>query len=394
MKSNLRTKIMLLATVMTVVGSSAVFADDYEDDIYYNPKKDNTIKRSSKGKSNYISNFQDQDVDSYNRRGQYYITPVDTIGASVSNGEDFVYTQAIQNYYNPTIVVDNAELLADVLYNSYGNVDVVFNYLGVPEFVPPYVPRSSWYLNFGPLSIGLNDPWWWPSTTFGWNYGWNYGWGPSWSWGYNNWYNPVWGGFWNPGWWGPSWGWVPGPSWGAGRPHYDYRPGGRVPVGPRPGWAGNTRPGNGRHPGSGIRPGDNTRPATGPGHNGHLGVMGNGSNGGHRNPASGYMGGSGSSTTGGRGNGSGVTIRPGGNSTVRPSGSTTINKNNSGYNSSSHDSGSRGHSTYNSGSNSNRGSYSSGSNRGSYSGGSRGTSSGGSRGSYGGHSGGGRGGRR
>ena len=61
-----------------------------------------------------------------NMQGGSLQMPADTIGLRAENGEDFpVYTQQIQKYYNPTIVLDNAELLADVLNNSYGNVDIV-----------------------------------------------------------------------------------------------------------------------------------------------------------------------------------------------------------------------------------------------------------------------------
>ncbi len=75
------------------------------------------------------------DVDDYNRRGFYYNSPVDTIGMSAeAELSDFVYTQQIQKYYNPTIVLDNSDMLADVLENSYGNVDIIINDFGIPSF--------------------------------------------------------------------------------------------------------------------------------------------------------------------------------------------------------------------------------------------------------------------
>ena len=74
----------------------------YDDDIYYDPRRD-TSNKQTKRNSNYIRNMADMDVDAYNRRGQYYPTPVDTIGEATGNAEDFVYTQQIQKYYNPTI---------------------------------------------------------------------------------------------------------------------------------------------------------------------------------------------------------------------------------------------------------------------------------------------------
>lgn len=213
----------------------------FDDDIYYNPKKDKNNNSSSSKKSNYIANMADMDVDLYNRRGeQYYVSPIDTIGVYAENGEDFVYTQQIQKYYNPTIVVDNANLLGDVLSNAYGNVEIIINDNGIPVFSPYYgwnypyywsgYSPLSWNLSFGGWgwNVGFFDPWyswtWGPSWSWGWGPGWNWGWGPSWGW--------------NPG-PGPGW----GPGWRPGPPLATWRPGGNRPVGPNPGWSGNTRPG-------------------------------------------------------------------------------------------------------------------------------------------------------
>ena len=256
---------------MLLLGAPALLAQSYfDDDIYYNPDKDKavevkkTAKKNAKKQSNYIANMADMDVDDYNRRNQYYMTPIDTIGRGVENGEDFVYTQQIQKYYNPTIVVDNADVLEDVLANSYGNVDIEINASGVPVFVPTYSYAygwpyySRWGINIGPWGWGVSyyDPWYW-------NIGPAWAWGPSWSWGWG--YGPAWA--WGPSWgWGPSWSW--GPSWGWGhgwgghpsRPWADWRPNGNRPFGPGHGLA-NSRPGSGRTPiGGGVH-----RPSTRPG---------------------------------------------------------------------------------------------------------------------------------
>lgn len=223
------------------VGAPAIYGQSYfEDDIYYNPSKDKSTKTTSvkqKKQTNYIANMADMDVDAYNRRGSaYYTTAIDTIGRAAETGEDFVYTQQIQKYYNPTIVVDNADVLGDVLANAYGNVEIVIDN-GLPVFAPSYAwgwPYTRWGLNVGPWgwSVGFYDPW------YSWNWGWN--WGPTWAWG------PGWN--WRPG-WGPSWSWGPGwgpgwgPAWGGPHPGWgrppmaDWRPAGNRPVGPRPGWS-------------------------------------------------------------------------------------------------------------------------------------------------------------
>lgn len=226
-----RTTTLLSLIALFACGGTAI-AQDYFDDVYYNPKKDTSttvVSSKKEKKSNYIANFEDIDVDAYNRRGdQYYVSQIDTIGTRVENGEDFVYTQQIQKYYNPTIVVDNAGSLGDILANARGNVEIVINDNGYPVFAPwygygwPYYSSVwspwSWGWNIGPWgwSVGWYDPW----------YSWN--WGPSWSWG------PGWG------WGGPAWGpgpiWGPGPNWGPG-PLATWRPRGNRVVGPNPGWS-------------------------------------------------------------------------------------------------------------------------------------------------------------
>ena len=135
-----------------VIALSLPVAQAQYDDIYYNPDKPSasrttqTQKQKKQKKSYYIADFSNMDVDEYNRAGDmYYATPVDTIGTTVENGQDFVYTQQIQKYYNPTIVLDNADLLEDVLNNSYGNVEVVINNNGIPVFSPYY---SSVYYDY------------------------------------------------------------------------------------------------------------------------------------------------------------------------------------------------------------------------------------------------------
>lgn len=257
-----------LLAAMILAGSIPMWAD-IEDDIYYNPKqaahKSNQLTTTKQKQSNYIADFQDMDVDAYNLRGQYYVTPVDTIGARAESEQDFKYTTQIQKFYNPTIVVDNEDILSDVLNNSYGNVTVEYNFNGVPTFGNWYMANNwSTYWNDPYLKIGIYDPWYWgPALSWSWGWGSSYwGWGPSWAW------NPSWSWGWAPAWtWGPSWTWGWGPSWGWA-PSYapnhwaDYRPGGNRPVGPNAGWAnGGHRPNgnmaNHGNVGTNVRPGVN-----------------------------------------------------------------------------------------------------------------------------------------
>lgn len=387
-------KHQLILTGLMFMAAPSLFAQSYfDDDIYYDPKKDNTEKQTvtkKKKQSNYIANMADMDVDTYNRRNQYYITPVDTIGQYVENGEDFVYTQQIQKYYNPTIVVDNADVLADVLSNSYGNVDIEINNNGLPVFLPSYAYAWPYYRNwgFGPWGVSIYDPW------YSWSWGPSWTWGPSWSWGPSWAWGPSWG--WGPSWsWGPSWGW--GPGWGHHHPPMaNWRPNGNRPVGGNPGWSHNTRPGYGnsnRHPigggsrpGSSVsRPGNHVRPGNSGvvNNNGTWQYVNRGNRG--RNPIGGGFGTHNSNTRPGNAvNGSNVnTQRPTQNNSVNRGNRGNSNRNNN-YNVNRNNN----NNNYNYNRNSNR-SYNRGNNSGSFNrgggsyNGGRGTTGGGSRGGRG-----------
>lgn len=388
---------------MLLLGAPALFAQSaFDDDIYYNPSKDKAVtkqtKTTTKKKSNYIANMGDMDVDVYNRRGEaYYTTPVDTIGTYAENAEDFVYTQQIQKYYNPTIVVDNADVLADVLSNAYGNVEIVIDNNGLPIFTPytyayagwPYYRNwwntPGWGFSFGGWgwNVGFYDPW------YSWGWGPSWSWGPSWAWG------PAWG--YGPGWgWGPAWGPAYRPGvWGPQPPMASWRPNGNRPAGARPGWSSNTRPGGnvasrvpsrgngntGYRPAAGSRPGvASTRPAGGTGvtnNNGRWEYNTTATTG-HRQPNTGVVNSGNSSVstgnrTSGYNRGTGTT-----NSSSRYNNSSnTSTRNNSSYNTRNNSSSSS----------RNNSSYSPSRSSGSYGSGARSTG-GGSR------SGGGRGGRR
>ncbi len=385
----------LLLASMLLTASTPIWGQ-IEDDIYYNPKKAEKEAVQERVSRNYIADFQDMDVDDYNLRGQYYASPVDTIGMRAETDQDFVYTTQIQKYYNPTIVLDNVDLLTDVIANSYGNVNVEFNINGIPSFGPyvSYLPTAwgNWYLWNSPgwsISWGWNGPWsspWWGGP-------WNWGYGPSWGWG------PGWGWGWGPGY--PSWGWGPswGPSWGCGplRPHYhaDYRPGGNRPVGVRPGWGDNTRPGGnyngGRRPvgssGASARPGNGyngtSRPSGGYtiGAGGHR-MIGQGTSAGSNRVSSGSstnrgQSGTGTVSTGGHRTSASGAYRSNSGTTTQRRGTTTQRRNNSSSGNNS--------SVYN---RSGSGSYNTGGHRSTSSGGFRGGGSsrgGGGGGSRGGH---------
>lgn len=376
----------ILSIAMSALVIPMTYAQDDFDDIYYNPsanKNKTNTKKAGKKQSNYIANFSEMDVDTYNSRGFYYETPIDTIGSATENGEDFVYTQQVQKYYNPTIVIDNAAILEDVLENSYGNVDIQIRG-GYPVFSSIYYDYYAWAPSY----------YWWsyPSWRFGYVNG-------PFSWGWN--VGPVWG-------YGPSWSWTWGPSWGWSYPHHHHhwgypghinrphthyaynRPGATRPVTPNSGWSHNTRPG-GNYGSSSARPGSNVGHNTG---GGRYGVTtGNNSGRGNRNTnmGRGRNGGNGTTSVTNRNNRVNRTETSKATTSTYKSNNTTTNYNsNRSYNNNSNGSSNR---SYNSTTNSNR-SYNTGTNR--SSGGSSYRSGSGSSGrsSGGGSHGGGRGGRR
>lgn len=245
----------LLLIVFSIFSFTMNADDYYDDDIYYNPEKKEKTEIVNIAESSEMVNGWD--VDTYNRFGGYYETSIDTIGNGVAHTDDFVYTQQIQKFYNPTIVVDNSDVLADVLNNSYGNVEIVINN-GYPTFSGLYTPFKV-YCTFG-----------YPYAT--WNYWYNWGWNSIW---YDPWYA-----------WGPSWSWYDpflGPSWYPHHPphdpgyypphhhHYaDYRPQGNRTHRVDYGWSGSSRPNsvgnhrynsnsaghyNGSHRSNGSKPG-------------------------------------------------------------------------------------------------------------------------------------------
>ncbi len=104
-----------MAIAIAAISAPVLQAQEDFDDIYYNPERQQPKCQEVQKQSYYIKDFSDMDVDDYNRRGFYYNSPSTRIGMSAEAEPDFVYTQQIQKYYNPTIVLDNSDMLADVL---------------------------------------------------------------------------------------------------------------------------------------------------------------------------------------------------------------------------------------------------------------------------------------
>ena len=203
-------KIMALALIGVPATAGA---QDFEDDIYYNPSKSTkqTVKVQQKTVSIDKNQYNDwmssdsysyasgstRDVDEYNRRYNF----ADTVAVDSVATDDFTYTRRIQKFYNPEVVEALGDQdLIDLYYSSDDNPTInVYNINTWGGY-----PYSSYY---------------WPYSSWAWNY-----WGPSWSISFGS---PWWGGWgYNPWWgfdpfWSWSWGWGPsfGPAWGHGWGH-------------------------------------------------------------------------------------------------------------------------------------------------------------------------------
>ena len=135
-----RNYLLILASVLTpllVSGQSY-----YDDDIYYNPSKvKKTEKREvKKQKTEGTADFEEptyqvytsnpRDVDEYNRRGAYKVS-ADTISADtvVANPDVFQYTERMERFDNPTIVVSSDDSRLKELYYA-DNVNI---YVGTPR---------------------------------------------------------------------------------------------------------------------------------------------------------------------------------------------------------------------------------------------------------------------
>lgn len=359
----------MLAAVAIVAMPMTAVAQDFEDDIYYNPSKDKTTKtKKTTAPVKYVptpdypaadtytfSGTSTRDVDEYNRR--YTTVATDTMALdSAYVTDNFAYTRRIERFHNPDVVTASGdEQLMDYYYSQPAETSSVNIYLNTN----PYIGWG--YYNYYPYSTYYGYPYYgYPYYSYSYYRPW-------WSWSYDPWY---WGydPYWYGGWGYPYW------SWSAPRPpHY--------------------------HPGHGPGP-DAWRP-TSPGAYRPHGTASSGSTSGRR-PGSSYSGsgytpssGSGVSRPGNMGRGRGYTpssssssTRPGG---YTPSSSSNRSSSTSGYNSTTR--GRSGSSSTESRRNTytpSRSSSSSSSGRGSYStGGSR--SSGGGGATRGGGGGGGRG---
>lgn len=182
----------LILMTMAALLSVPVLAQD--DDLYFTPKKDATVKAA---KETYYSG-SDRNVDEYNRRGNYRqgTAAVDDSDVVFFDDEKGEYPDSVGNVkrqksyserYND--IDDDDYTYSRELNRWYGFYDPWLCSRFYGWYSPFYSPFYSWY-----------DPWYYPY------YGGWYGY-------YNPWYYSYYGGWYDP-WWhgGPHYAWHVGPA--------------------------------------------------------------------------------------------------------------------------------------------------------------------------------------
>ena len=173
---------ILLGLLVTV--SFSCFAQDY-DDIYYNSSKkkakkttviveqnENTVTDTNNGVS-YVSQGVVRDVDEYNRRYSVLDTLAYDNSVSSENQGDFVYTDRIKRFHNPSVIIEtNDPEIAEIYYVSTSpNVNLI---VGTPSsYWNPY--WYDWYFPSYSWHVGWYGPSW-----YNWGWNWSFGWGWDW----------------------------------------------------------------------------------------------------------------------------------------------------------------------------------------------------------------------
>ena len=170
----MKVKLSLILSALLLTSNLVSRAQDY-DDIYYNPSKE--TKKVEKKNDKYIEdndvfnsydviyNIGDmRDVDEYNRR-YTYIDTLATDSMPLGAQGDFVYTDRIRRFYNPSVVTES-------------NTPEINIIIGTP---------TTYY---NPFMYDWNMPLTW---NYGWYNPWIYSnWHYDWCWGYGwDWYYPM-----------------------------------------------------------------------------------------------------------------------------------------------------------------------------------------------------------
>lgn len=204
MKKVTRIFSILLAFACLAATSTAAFAQDYDDDLYYSPskakkeeakrKKEAAARQQQQQQSNIRYQYAGQadyagsdaytvsssrpltvDVDTYNRRGSY--TPDNTASASGElGGGEFENTRRIERFHNSDVVTQTGDTTLMQYYYSQPQAQNINVYVVNSDPWDNWAYRPAWRWRFG-------SPYW--------SFGWGYDPWFDWTWGYD----PFWGPF-------------------------------------------------------------------------------------------------------------------------------------------------------------------------------------------------------
>lgn len=169
---------LILFVSLLIIGAQPVFADEYNnDDIYFNSskQKNNEQKKQSVEQNkvenicDYSNGYKIRDIDEYNRQGKYsYIDTTQNDTILIKDG--YEYTNRIERFYNPSIVVGSGNQdLIDSYNENQSDINIYVNTYWSPYLYGGWWPYSAFYM---PWYYGIYEPW----LHYRW-YTWYYDWG-------------------------------------------------------------------------------------------------------------------------------------------------------------------------------------------------------------------------
>ena len=169
----------LILVVLLIIGVQPIIADEYNnDDIYFDSSKQKNNKQQKQsveqskfeGICDYSNGYKIRDVDEYNRQGIYYY--IDTTNKDTGLIQDgYVYTNRIERFYNPSIVVGSGNQdLIDSYNENQSDINIYVNTYWSPYLYSGWWPMYSAF--YVPWHYGIYEPW----LHYRW-YAWYYDWG-------------------------------------------------------------------------------------------------------------------------------------------------------------------------------------------------------------------------
>lgn len=156
----------LILVVLLMIGVQPIIADEYNnDDIYFDSSKQKNNKKQKQSVEqtkfesicDYSNGYKIRDIDEYNRQGIYsYIDTTKNDSILIKDG--YVYTNRIERFYNPSIVVGSGNQdLIDSYNENQSDINIYVNTYWPPYLYSGWCPMySAFYI---PWYYGIYEPW-------------------------------------------------------------------------------------------------------------------------------------------------------------------------------------------------------------------------------------------